>query len=77
MENPESNKDEVIQRLIALDNPELIDALILIKNSQSEQDWAQLMTEREKHSPEKGITDANEGRVHSSQEFWKKIHGKS
>lgn len=72
--NLQEEKIKLIQWLTTLDNPEVIQRLMELKNSSSG-DWWETISESEKESIEKGIKDANEGNLKPHSEA-KKIYGK-
>lgn len=77
MISQEANKYELLRWLIQLEDNEIIDALLAVKHSQGNTDWADQMTAAERLSLERGLKDVSEGRVHSSKEFWDRISGKA
>jgi hypothetical protein len=66
----QKKKIELIQWLSTLENPDVIDELLMIRKS-DRADWWQMISESEKHSIETGIREADEGRLASHDEVKK------
>lgn len=56
-----------------LSDANLISFLEGLKNSNSQKDWWDELTEEQKKIVLNGLKDAEEGKLYSSEEFWKKI----
>jgi hypothetical protein len=67
-------KEELIEWISRPENEDLLETLKLIKETSSEGDWYDDLSESEKESVRKGQKDLQSGNVLSSREFWDK-HG--
>ncbi len=67
-------KDELIQWLSAVDDKTIIDKIFDLKKAEKE-DWWHSISDIEKESIEKGISDAEQGKLKPNSEA-EKIYGK-
>lgn len=70
----QAKKLELIQWLSTIDNPSIIDKITAFRNDEKE-DWWDALSDAEKESIEKGIEDADAGRLNDHQKA-RKIYGK-
>lgn len=70
----QAKKLELIQWLSTIDNPSIIDKITAIRNDEK-QDWWDALSDAEKESIEKGIEDADAGRLNDHQKA-RKNYGK-
>lgn len=68
------NKQELIDWIIQLEDQAKLESIKLLKESLEEPaiTWEDL-PEAAKEGIEQGLSDAEAGRVHSSEEFWEKV----
>ena len=64
-------KLEIIEWIIGLDDPEVLRGLKCIMYSHREKYFWDEMSEEEKEEVRRGLKDAEEGRMYSSEEVWK------
>lgn len=72
--NLQAKKLELIQWLSTIDNPRIIEKILAIRNNEKEDWWANL-TALEKESINKGIEDADAGKLKDHDQA-RKIYGK-
>lgn len=65
-------KLELINWLTNLKDSNILRALVSIKESSINYDWADDLTAQQKKSIQKGIEDIANGRTMTSEDFWKK-----
>ncbi|HUH73898.1 MAG TPA: hypothetical protein VLZ75_05770 [Chitinophagales bacterium] len=70
----QNKKMELIQWLTTLEDTTLIQKILDLKKNETD-DWWNKISDTEKQSIEKGISDANEGKIKSNSEA-QKIYGK-
>ena len=70
-----STRQELIQWINSLNDTSLLNLLNSIRMSRKKdnKDWWEELSPEEKVNIELGIKDLNEGRVISSEEFWKRF----
>jgi hypothetical protein len=66
-------KSDLIAWIEALSDVNLLTVLNGLKDSQSEKDWWDDLSENQKRRINEGLEDARNGRVMSSEIFWKKL----
>jgi len=71
--NAPAKKKELINWIDQLDNPDMLEAIDSLKNSSQSVAWDDL-PEETKVGIIKGHRDIKEGRIHTSEEFWDRIH---
>jgi len=73
----DAEKQEIKSNLIAwvvqLSDSRMLSKLNIIRLSNSEGDWWDDLTEAQKQHINEGLEDIENGRVMSSEEFWKKL----
>ncbi len=74
MENIQNVKIELIQWLTTLDDTSLIQKILELRKNQTKDWWAEI-SEAEKTSIDKGISDADIGNLNSHSEA-RKVYGK-
>jgi len=72
--NLQATKLELIQWLSTIDNPNIIEKILAIRNDQKE-DWWKNLSALEKESINKGIEDADAGNLKNHDQA-RKIYGK-
>jgi predicted transcriptional regulator len=72
--NLQATKLELIQWLSTIDNPNIIEQILAIRNNEKE-DWWEHLTALEKESINRGIEDADAGNL-SDHEQARRIYGK-
>jgi predicted transcriptional regulator len=70
----QAKKLELIQWLSTIDNPKILERIIAIRDDEKEEWWDSL-SKAEKDSIDKGLNDADEGRLNDHKEA-RKIYGK-
>ncbi len=68
------NKKELIDWLNGLEDQAILETIQSIKNSQTQDDWWDELTDAAKEGIKRGEADVEAGRVHSSEDFWKEIN---
>ena len=70
----EENKvnEEIVEWISKPENKDILDILMLIKESSESGDWYERLTIEEKKSVERGIKDHKKGKTLTSGEFWEK-----
>ncbi len=63
-------RDEIIDWISKTENEELLETLLLIKKTSVSDDWFDELSENEKKSVSRGITDQRAGKTLESEEFW-------
>jgi len=66
-------KNEMIEWIFDPKNEDLLETLKLIKESSDGSDWYDSLSDGEKKSIERGISDHKSGKTLSSKEFWDKV----
>ncbi len=66
-------KSDLITWIEQLSDINMLTLLDGLRNSKSENDWWDELTENQKHHINEGLTDAENGRVVSSESFWNKL----
>lgn len=66
-------KNEIIEWIFDPENEDLLETLKLIKESSDGTDWYDKLTDSEKKSIEKGVSDHQSGKTLTSDELWDKI----
>jgi hypothetical protein len=66
-------KSDLISWIEGLSDVSLLTVLNGLKDSQSEKDWWDDLSENQKRHINEGLADARNGRVMSSETFWKKL----
>jgi len=70
----EENKvnEEIVEWISKPENKDILDILMLIKESSESGDWYKRLTKEEKKSVQQGIEDHKKGKTLTSGEFWEK-----
>lgn len=68
------DKEELVDWINQLEDQDLLQTLMSIKESHREGDWWDELPEYAKEGIERGEADRKAGRVHSREEAWEKIH---
>ena len=71
-----ADKKELIDWISKLSDSTMLEVIKSIKDSYSETDWWDEISETEKEGIRRGAEDIKAGRIYSSEEFWEKIHQK-
>jgi hypothetical protein len=71
-----ADKQELIDWISGLSDPTMLEVIKSIKDSYSESDWWDEISEAEKEGIRRGAEDIKAGRIYSSVEFWNKIQQK-
>ena len=66
-------KSDLIAWIEGLSDVNLLTILNGLKDSQSEKDWWDDLSENQKRHINEGLVDVRNGRVMSSEVFWKKL----
>jgi len=66
-------KSSLIAWIEQLSDTNMLSVLENLKNSKTEGDWWDELSESQKKSLNNGLKDAQEGRTVSSAEFWKRL----
>lgn len=67
-------RNEIIEWIRQVKDEELLETLNLIKENSSEADWCEQLSQKQKDSIQRGISDHKKDKTLSSKEFWEK-HG--
>ncbi len=65
-------KEELVEWILKPENEDLLQTLVLIKETSTSDDWLDDLTDSEKKSIKKGIEDHKRGKILTSKDFWKK-----
>ena len=66
-------KLNLIEWINQLSDVDVLSYLVELSKSKTKNNWWNELTEDQKKSIEKGIEDADNGRIMSSEDFWKKV----
>ncbi|MCC5905513.1 MAG: hypothetical protein JJU13_04870 [Balneolaceae bacterium] len=66
-------REEIIKWISTTTDEELLETLLLIKESSGSADWFDDLSDTEKRSVKKGIADHESGNTLSSEDFWKTV----
>jgi hypothetical protein len=66
-------REEIIKWISTTKDEELLETLLLIKESSSSADWFDDLSDIEKKSVKKGIADHKSGNTLSSEDFWRTV----
>ncbi|MBK8414686.1 MAG: hypothetical protein IPL22_09445 [Bacteroidetes bacterium] len=66
----ESIKSELIEWLSKLDDKSILTSLLQFKKSAEAGDWSDNLSNDQLESLQRGLSDLNKGKVHSSKDFW-------
>jgi len=67
-------RNEIIEWIRQVKDEELLETLKLIKDTSSDIDWYEQLSQKQRNSIQLGIQDHKKGNTISSKEFWEK-HG--
>lgn len=67
-------RNEIIDWIRQIKDEELLETLKLIKDNSSDHDWYEQLSQKQKDSVQRGISDHKKDNTLSSKEFWEK-HG--
>lgn len=73
MKSNKSLKKDLVKWINEIESDEMLALLFSVRNSFSENDWWQQLTEQERKAIERGVSDADAGRTMSSEVFWKRV----
>jgi hypothetical protein len=69
----EEIKSNLIEWIKQLSDPDMLNLLESLRLSTTEGDWWEELTEVQKQQINEGLEDAENGRVISSEEFWRRL----
>lgn len=72
MSTTTTTKKELIDWITKLDDEAMLENVKMLKDSNQGKDWWDEISQAEKEGIQRGLEDANDGRVISNKEFWKK-----
>ena len=68
----EARKSELIEWIKNLENPQLLNNLIFLKENQGKADWWESISEQEREKIQQGLKDHDLGNIIAAEDLWAK-----